>query len=69
MTTETTGNGNRPYLYPKLWEWRDQQGNCTPGISLNYGKTLRAHMTPDEARAFADQLHDLADQLEERSTP
>lgn len=60
---------NRPYLTPKLWEWRDGQGNATPGIALNYGSKLRAHMTPDEARAFADQLHDLADHIEESRTP
>lgn len=56
---------SRPYLNVRRWEWRDQDGNATPGIGLWRGKSLKAHLTPDEARQLADTLHDHADQLTE----
>lgn len=54
----------RPYLTVKPYTWRGAYGDRTPGVALKHGGQIRAHLTPDEARAMADQLHDYADQTE-----
>lgn len=55
---------HRPFLTVKPYTWRAPDGTRTPGIALRYGGLIRAHLTPAEARAMADQLHDYADQIE-----
>lgn len=52
---------NRPYLTTRYWEWRDEEGNATPGIGLFRGRSLHAHLTYEEARRAADRMHDLVD--------
>ncbi|WPU08083.1 hypothetical protein SMD14_13005 [Pseudarthrobacter oxydans] len=64
-TTTTSGLGYRPYLVPRMWSWKDTERNTTPGIGLFRGQELKAHLTPDEARALADKLHDMADNLQD----
>lgn len=61
----------RPYI-GKVWHstWTDRKtGEQTPGISMGGASGLAAHLTPDEARTLADQLHDLAEQIESETTP
>lgn len=52
---------NRPYVKARRWAWLDADGSSTPGVALMQGRTVRAHLTPAEARSLADQLHDLVD--------
>lgn len=60
MTTPT-----RPALTARYWTWKDHDRNETPGVGLWSGNgRLKAHLTYAEARALADQLHDMADRLE-----
>lgn len=56
----------RPYLKARPWTWKNQDGPKFPGIGLFRGDRIQAHMTPAEARATADLLHDLADQIEQQ---
>lgn len=58
------GTVSRPQVKPRYWEWRDRDRNETAGVGLFRGSDLQAHMTPTEARNLADQLHDMADQIE-----
>ncbi|GAA1109967.1 hypothetical protein [Arthrobacter flavus] len=51
----------RPYIKARPWTWRDRDGNQTPGVALMHGGSVKAHLTPNEARALADRLHDLTD--------
>lgn len=55
----------RPYLSKiYCWNWKDEQGNVTPGILLRKGKHVAAHLTATEAIQLANRLVDLAEQLE-----
>lgn len=55
----------RPSLNVRNWIWKDKARNETPGIGLlTWAGQLKAHLTPDEARALADKLHDMADQMD-----
>lgn len=56
---------NRPYVKARSWTWKDADANQTPGVALMHGFSVKAHLTPDETRALADQLHDLADTTEQ----
>jgi hypothetical protein len=58
-----------PFLKPRYWDWEDQSGNRAPGVGLFRGADLKAHLTPGQARALADKLHDMADRIESRETP
>lgn len=51
----------RPYVKALPWTWRDADGSSTPGVALMQGRTVRAHLTPAEARTLADRIHDLTD--------
>lgn len=45
--------------------WVDREtGDRVPGIALMHGAKVVAHMTPEEAKAMAEQLLRYADQLE-----
>lgn len=57
---------SRPYLSKvHSWEWRDKDGNTTPGIVLRQGRRIVAHLNRAEAIKLSNQLVDLAEQLEE----
>ncbi len=51
----------RPYVKARPYTWLTPDGTGTPGVALMQGKTVRAHLTADEARNLADKLHDLTD--------
>lgn len=57
--------GFRPQAKLHKRPWLDKDGTRTPGIALMHGAKVIAHMTPDEARAIADRLHDYADQSDQ----
>lgn len=59
-----SNKGFRPQakLHKRPWLFKD--GTSTPGIALMHRHKVLAHMTPAEARAIADKLHDIVDQLE-----
>ncbi|ALG29712.1 hypothetical protein AOZ07_12460 [Glutamicibacter halophytocola] len=63
-----SNKGFRPQakLHKRPWLFKD--GTSTPGIALMHRHKVLAHMTPAEARAIADKLHDYADQLEQDET-
>lgn len=54
----------RPSASAKKYNWLTPNGETIPGIALMHRHKVLAHMTPAEARAIADKLHDYADQLE-----
>ncbi|BCW76262.1 hypothetical protein [Arthrobacter sp. NicSoilB11] len=58
-----------PFLKPRFWEWKDQNGTGTRGVGLFRGADLKAHLTPAQARTLADKLHDMADRIESKETP
>lgn len=58
---------SRPTIRARRWIWKDADGTHTPGIGLVHGTSVKAHLTPGEARALADRLHDLADTAERQS--
>lgn len=55
----------RPYLKIRRWTWLNDDGSKTPGVALHKTGEVLAHLTPEEARAVADKLHDYADQTEQ----
>lgn len=56
---------SRPFLSKVVHHaWTKPGQPDTPGISLIGRGGLSAHLTASEAVALADQLHDLAEQLE-----
>ena len=57
-----------PYLKPRPWLWKHPNGSTTAGIGLFRGADLKAHLTPDQARAMADNLHDMADRIESQES-
>lgn len=54
----------RPHVRIAAHTWLDADGNGTPGIALRHNKFVAAHLTPDQAMQMADQLVDLAEQVE-----
>lgn len=56
---------NRPIYIGQaiIRDWITKDKKRIPGIQLLNGRGIAAHLTADEARALADRLHDLADQL------
>lgn len=56
-------NDRRPYatLIPYTWMRDSHQ---TPGILFRHGTRPLLHVTADEARTLADNLHDMADRIE-----
>jgi hypothetical protein len=59
----------RPFATLRKWIWKDGDRTQIPGIGIFHGDRLRAHLTPDEARKMADNLHDMADELQAQSEP
>lgn len=55
--------GRRPFVTTMIRKWRQGETH-TPGIAIMRGTLVCAHLTPDEALAFADQLVDLAETLQ-----
>lgn len=55
----------RPYLKIRRWTWLSEDGSKTPGLALHHAGKVLAHLTPTEARAMADKLHDYADKLDQ----
>ena len=56
----------RPYI-GKIWPhtWTDKAtGTQTPGILIAGASGMAAHLTANEARHLADELHDYADKTE-----
>ena len=57
--------GFRPFVTTQSRAWVDREtGDRVPGIALMHGAKVVAHMTPEEAKAMAEQLLRYADQLE-----
>jgi len=54
----------RPTARARTYTWLDRDGTRTRGVALKHRDKILAHMTPEEARALADRLHDLADRLD-----
>lgn len=56
----------RPYIGKiRRFNWLSQHtGNHIPGIALWHGQRIIAHLTPVEAKQLADNLVDLAEQVE-----
>lgn len=57
----------RPSVQVTRYIWLTPGRHGLRGIALRRGNQLMAHYTADEARRFADQLHDLADQLDQEN--
>ena len=57
----------RAYAYVRPWTWKHEDRTETPGVGIFRGRDLIAHLTPDEARTMADQLHDQADRTEQET--
>lgn len=55
----------RPYLKIRRWTWLNVDGSRTPGLAFHQAGKVLAHLTPAEARAVADKLHDYADRIEQ----
>lgn len=55
----------RAYAYIRRWTWKHEDQTETAGAGIFRGRDLVAHLTPEEARAMADELHDLADRIEQ----
>ena len=63
------GSNQKPHVRVIRRRWVDKATQArSEGIAVVNkadGKTL-AHLTPTQARAMADRLHDLSDQLEQQ---
>lgn len=55
--------GFRPKAKITKRTWVDKDGTRTPGVAIMHAGKVLAHMNAVEARALADRIHDLADQL------
>lgn len=56
---------HRPYISRvHIRAWHDKDHGTTPGIALQQGSRITAHLTADEAKHLADQLVDMAEELE-----
>ncbi|QHK18818.1 hypothetical protein GU243_02420 [Pseudarthrobacter psychrotolerans] len=58
----------RPWLLAKPVTWKARDQIRIPGIGLFRRDAMQAHLTPDEARALADRLHDMADRVDSATT-
>lgn len=58
----------RPRVTAKPYTWLNQSHPETPGIAIWHKKGIAGHLTSREARALADQLHDLADAVDNGTT-
>lgn len=58
----------RPKVKVRPRVWKNGDGTELPGVAIYGGAGLQAHLTPNQARAMADRLHDLADQLEKEES-
>lgn len=56
--------GFRPKATIRKRTWVDLNGTRTPGIAIMHAGKVLAHMSAEEARAIADKIHDLADNLD-----
>lgn len=56
-------DAKRPYAKIRKWDWMDGD-HKTPGVGIFHGGKLMAHLKPDEARIWADHLHDISDRIE-----
>ena len=68
-TTENLRPGRRPRLEIVERPWKHPDGDQTPGIALMHGWSVKAHLDFEQARAFADRLHDLCDKADETEEP
>lgn len=57
-------NNRPPRVRARTWTWYHPDGSKQPGIAIFTRGTIQAHLTTTQARALADRLHDLADELE-----
>lgn len=56
---------HRPYLSRvHIRAWHDKDHGTTPGIALQQGHRIAAHLTPEEAIELSNQLVDLVEELE-----
>jgi len=58
----------RPWLLIKPVTWKARDQIRIPGIGLFGHDAMQAHLTPSEARVFADRLHDMADRIDAATT-
>lgn len=58
----------RPSAHAKKYNWLTPSGETIPGIAIMHRHKVLAHMTPEEAKAMADKLHDYADHIEQEET-
>lgn len=58
----------RPFAQVRNWTWKHQDRSETPGIGIFHGNRIQIHLTPAEARAMADRLHDMADRIDAQAT-
>lgn len=58
-------SNQRPSISAAGWVWKEQARDDIAGIGLFKAGKLAAHLTYAEARALADQLHDIADELDQ----
>lgn len=56
------GGGRR--LRPWPWAWVRREKDPEPGVMVKTGRACVQWFTVEEARVFADQLHDAADAAE-----
>jgi len=54
----------RAGVYLRKYFWRLEGEPDIAGVGLFQGERMICHLTPAEARATADRLHDLADALD-----
>lgn len=71
MTTQNAGSPTEAGAsrYPRVgvrpWVWRMPGEPDRPGLGLFRGARFLLHLTHDQARTLADQLHDHADDFEQ----
>jgi hypothetical protein len=58
----------RPWISAKPVTWKARDQIRIPGIGVFRRDAMQAHLTPAEARAFADRLHDMADRIDAATT-
>lgn len=64
-TTNTRAKHTRPTVTPRRWTWKRGNAGDLVGIGLFKAGRVTAHLTYAEARALADQLHDMVDKLDQ----
>lgn len=58
---------DRPVPKARLYDWLEDNGVRVHGIGVTSRRTVIGHLTPAEARAMADRLHELANRSEAKS--